>query len=246
MRVQEKERFDALCATEAGTMPEEGQIGTYGEKRLHRILKSWCCPDDSAHEQPVGRFVADILCEGRIVEIQTGSFYPLVSKLEYYLRQTEYDVTVVHPLIAQCAIYRIDRDSGELIRRRQSNKHERVEDLLPLLSPIAHLLTSPRLTVYAPLIRVEEHRYSERVRYRRRGAIEKEVFPRELLGDISLCGAESYRQFLPDVFEFTAAEYGELTRLRGRELSRGLMTLRAMGLLTREKEGNRYRYFRTP
>ena len=244
MTAAQKAAFDRLCAEALDAIPEDGRIGTYGEKRLHRILKYWSCPEDDCHEIPVGRYVADVLRAGQITEIQTGSFYPLVSKLEYYLRETNYDVTVVHPLIAECAIYRIDRDSGELIRRRQSNKHERVEDVLPLLSPIAHLLTSPRLTVYAPLIRVEEHRYSERVRYRRSGAIEKDVFPKELLGDISLRGAESYRRFLPDADEFTAAEYGALTRLKGRELSRGLMTLRALGLLTREKEGNRYRYFR--
>ena len=243
MTEQEKRRFDALCATEAGVMPEEGRIGTYGEKRLHRMLKHWCCPDTDCHEQAVGRFVADILRDGQIIEIQTGSLYPLAAKLAYYLEETEYSVTVVHPLIAECDLLRLDRDSGELLRKRRSGKHEGAGQLLAALSPISRFLDSPRLTVYAPLLRTEEHRYSERVRYRRSGAVEKEVFVRELLGDIRLCGTESYRPFLPEASEFVAAEFEKQSGLKGREAGRVLLTLCGAGVLTRRREGRRYRYF---
>ena len=59
------------CAgTAAGTGPRGG-IGTLGEKSLHAALKLYYEPDSSRHEIPVGQYVADIVNEEGIIEIQT-------------------------------------------------------------------------------------------------------------------------------------------------------------------------------
>ena len=242
------ERFAALCEEEASIV-ERGNgegIGTYGEKRLHRILKRFVCDDVHAWEVPVvGRYVADVLTEGQITEIQTGSFRPLTSKLRAYLERTDYGVTVVHPILAEKTIYRMDRESGELHYKKRSPKRGRAEDILPQLYWLGELLPDPRLTVKVLLIRADEHRFSERMRYRKEGAYESELYPRELLECVTLQGLSDYEAFLPPDSSFTAAEYGKFSKLRGRNVYSALNFFCAVGLLRREKEGNHYRYFRT-
>ena len=77
---------------------EGSNIGTYKEKRLHRILKEFYEADLSHHEIKIGNYIADVLIENEIIEIQTGSFYPMVDKLRYYLENTDYKIRVVRPL----------------------------------------------------------------------------------------------------------------------------------------------------
>ena len=94
------------------------------------------------------------------------------------------------------------------------------------------------------MLRADEMRYSERVRYRKSGAYDAELFPRELLGELVLRSAEDYRRFLPEgLSDFTAAEYASFSKLRGRKLYSALNTLCAVGVLRKEQEGKKYRYF---
>ena len=240
------ERFEALCQEEAQVV-EQGNgeaIGTYGEKRLHRILKRFVCADIHTHEVRVGRYVADVLQGNRITEIQTRSFRPLAPKLRYYLEQTDYAVTVLCPIITQKTIFRMDRESGELLSRKVSPKHGRVIDVLPELFWLGEFLENDRLQVEVVLIVAEEHRFSERRYYNREGAFESELYPQEMIDCVLLSQAEDFRAFLPDgIDSFTAAEYGKYSKLKNRKLYSALNFLCAIGLLRREKEGNHYRYF---
>lgn len=238
-----KGRFAALCQeeTQRHTL-ESGGIGTYQEKSLHRILKRLVCDDETCWEIPVGSYVADVLQGAELTEIQTGSLYPLLPKLRYYLEETSYTVTVLHPIVAKKMIYRMDKQTGELLRKRRSGAHGRVADVLPELRWISELLPSPRLRIRVILIGCEEYRYSERIRYRKEGAYEGEVFPREYLGEQSFSSPEEYRAFLPEAEAFTAAEYGAWIRMRPIPANRALQTLCALRLLQREKIGRKYVY----
>lgn len=243
------ERFARLCQEEAEIV-ERGNgegIGTYSEKRLHRILKRFVCDDVNAWEVPaVGRYVADVLTEGEITEIQTGAFHPLAKKLRAYLERTEYAVTVIHPILAEKTIFRMDKESGELLYKKRSPKKGRAENSLPQLYRIGELLPSERLTVKVLLIRADEHRFSERMRYRKEGAYDAELYPRELLGCVTLRTLADYEAFLPpEADSFTAAEYGKFSKLKGRNVYSALNFFCAVGLLRREKEGNRYRYHKS-
>ncbi len=242
------ERFEALCEEEAAIV-ERGNgeaIGTYGEKRLHRILKRFVCANVHSHEIRVGKYVADVLREEGITEIQTGSFRPLTAKLRYYLEHTDYAVTVLYPVIAEKTIFRVERESGEILRVKRSPKHGRVIDVLPELFWLGELMENDRLTVAVVLIVADEYRYSERRYYNREGAFESELYPRALRDCVLLRTREDLFAFLPEGTEsFTAVEYGKYSKLRGRDLYSALNFFRAIGLLRREKEGNHYRYFRT-
>ena len=242
----ERERFAALCEREAecadGTAGERFEL--YAEKRLHRILKDFISDDEHTQEISVGRYVADVLVDNRITEIQTKSLRPLFPKLSYYLKDTEYEITLVHPILAEKTLIRADRETGEVLSCKRSPKKGRVFDGLAELYWLSSLLPNERLSVRLLLLRADEVRYSERVRYRKTGAYDSELFPRELLDEVVLREKEDYRLFLPEgATDFTAAEYATFSKLRGRKLYSALNTLCAIGLLRKEQEGKKYRYF---
>ena len=54
-----------------GKVQGEKGIGTLAEKSVHSVLKYYFAPDETFHEQKIGRFVADIRIDGEIYEIQT-------------------------------------------------------------------------------------------------------------------------------------------------------------------------------
>lgn len=244
----EKELFDSLCAAESyrecGALAESG-IGIYNEKRLHKILKRTVCDKDDCFEVKVGRYVADVLDGDTIFEIQCASFAPLCQKLEYYLAKTEYKVCVVCPMIAKKTVIRAQRETGEILRMRVSSKKEGIWHALAKLYPIRHLLDNERLTVKIMLVEAEEYRYSEAVRYRKKGKYDSELFPTVLVDSIELCGVDDYKNFLPEELrgeEFSAADFAKLTKLKSRDAYSALNTLAEIGLLSREKQGRAVRY----
>ncbi len=219
-------------------------IGTYREKRLHRILKRLLTEDGhGAAEVAIGRYVADVLGEEGIIEIQTGDFRPLLPKLRYYLEKTDHRIRVIHPIIAEKQLIRSDRETGEVLSSRRSNRHGRAEDVLPELYRLSELLPNERISVCVLLIRAEEVRFSER-RYRcREGAYDAELYPLECVGEIVLQELTDYAAFLPPSREsFDAAEYGTWSKLKKRKLYSALNALVSMGLLERISEGRKYRY----
>ena len=69
-------------------------IGTLSEKTVHAVLKAFYEPDPEHQESPVENFVADILRDGEIIEIQTRGFNKLRRKLDTFLKY--YPVTIVY------------------------------------------------------------------------------------------------------------------------------------------------------
>lgn len=245
---KEKELFRRLCAAESyairGLSVEEG-IGIYNEKRLHRILKRVLCERESCYEAKVGRYTADVLCDGHIYEIQCAALAPLKDKLAYYLESTDYSVTVVHPIIVKRTIIRAERETGDIAYTRRSPKKEHPEDVLPLLYHLRLFIPDPRFSLLLVLVEVEEYRYSEAVRHRRTGKYDSEVFPVALVEAIELNEISDYVEFLPKELigkEFSAADYKPYTSLRGRDVYSALNTLADIGIIERIKDGRRVRY----
>ena len=237
-------RFKELCARGAQlSVPKRG-IGTYSEKRLHRILKSLIA-DESFQEVPIGDYVADVLKDGIITEVQTGGFQKYLPKLRYYLDKTEFRIRLIIPIIAEKTIIRIDEDTGEIIRKKRSPLKGNGFDGLAALYPIRQILPSDRVETELLFIAAEEHRYSERIRYRKAGAYISELFPTELMGQIRLKEEKDFLDFIPKQTEFTAKEYSDFSKKKGRELYSCLNTLCAMGLLTKRKDGKAYVFSKT-
>lgn len=71
-------------------------IGELNERSLHRALKARYAVPGSVTEQAVDGFVADVVIRDSIVEIHTGSFWPLKKKLPRLLER--FAVTLVYPV----------------------------------------------------------------------------------------------------------------------------------------------------
>lgn len=239
----DKERFERLCKRDSETPHAREGIGTLSEKRLHRVIKSYVSEDSSSYELPVGKYVADVFKDGEIYEIQTGSFQRLLPKLSYYLEQTPYSVTVIHPVIRNKRIIRIDPETGEILRSSLSPSHGSAADLLVQLFHVRDLLPNERIKIKLLLIDAEEYRYSERVKYRRTGAYDSELFPISLISESDLSWAEDFRQFLPQGTDsFCASDYSAFIKKKGRKLYSCLNLLCSVDILQREKDGRKYIY----
>lgn len=217
------------------------RIGVLGEKSLHSILKCFITTDENAYEVPIRardgdvkhRYVADICFDNKIYEIQTGGFYPLIPKLAYYLNETDYDVTVVHPIPMIRYKLWIDPESGEVKSRARSPKKGRAEDALRELFWIREMLMNPRLHVTLLFLEEEEYRYLDGWSYdKKRGSNRCERVPVALHGRVDLVSREDYLAFLmpelPD--EFTASEFGVLFGLRGKAVYSALKVFLALGI----------------
>lgn len=97
MRSFNPEQFLEICKKNA-LMPKQRQtIGTLREKTLHAVLKQYYEPFSAMHEVKIGKYIADIINEDGVLEIQTGSFTSLQKKLDCFLTVT--NVTIVCPVV---------------------------------------------------------------------------------------------------------------------------------------------------
>ena len=246
----DKKLFSELCEEDRIMRPYDGEsIGTYNEKRIHRILKRLVCSDASCYEQKIGRYVADVLNDGHVTEIQTSSFRPLGQKINFYLTETDLSVTVLHPIICQKSVIRMDKETGEIISEKRSPKHEKDTDVLCELYYLAPFLGNPRFNIKLLHITAEEYRFSERVRYRKSGSFDNDLHPVSLVGCTEISSVSDVRKIWPlEITKkpFTSADFARLTKLRARRLSMALSLLTSLGILTRERDGRQYIYSVTP
>lgn len=242
-------RFDTLCCEFEKTMAQRDSdgIGTYNEKILHKALKHAICDDQACLEVKIGAYFADVLCNGEIFEIQTGGFYPLVKKIEYFLENTEYKITVVHPLISELLLIRVDSETGEVIRKKRSPKKEMPASIIPELFYLRNIIKSERVSFLLPQISGEEYRFSERVRGRKTGAYDAVFFPRRMTALTEIRSVDDIRAVLPSEIRvakgFDSAVFAKALRLRGRRLSLALKFLCDIEILTRKKDGRKYVYY---
>lgn len=246
--------FARLLYEELSREKTRDGIGLYAEKRLHSVLKRWVCDDFAAHEQKVqgrgeksSRFVADVLTpSGEIFEIQTGKLYPLRHKIEYYIKETDHTVTLVHPLAAVKYVSWLDPETGELVKR---NKSPRPDTLLKGISELRHFLPyleSPRFSVLFPLLEIEEFRLLDGwSKNKKRGSHRYELLPLSLIDTCEIAsGTDILAQFPADLpEEFLSKDFKKATRLGGYALYDALAVFEALGGIERcGKRGNAYVY----
>ena len=258
----EKRRFKEISLSVAAEGLEGGVIGTMSEKRMHKTLKRYICPDESFHEARIqesgvarftgkesgrGGFIADVCVDGDIFEIQTGGFYPLKPKIDFYLNKTEFTVTVVHPLIAEKWTVWVDPETGETSNRRRSPKREKPTDLFPELFWLADHLKNERLRFLIPVVEAEEYKLLDGYgKDKKKRATKYERIPIGLNDEISFGGNE-IESLLPESLpkSFTSAEFTRVTGLRGRRAYYAIKLLCILGIAEKgEKKGRSYVYNR--
>lgn len=228
----------------------DGGIGTLGEKRMHAVIKNYLADRrfqeirmDAVEGSHATRFVADVFDGERIFEVQTGSFYPLRAKLDYYLKKTPYHVTLVHPVSVVKRLSWIDPVTGEISTPRKSPRRWRIQDVAGQLFWLTPYISSGRLSLRLLLCETSEYRWKNGWgKGGKRGSVRYERIPTALLDDLTYTTPEDYRaDFLPDTLpeRFTAAEYARATRICGMATYGTLGFLTALGLLCEDGKSGR-------
>lgn len=124
-------------------------IGTLNESPLHLALKQLYARPGDRFEVPLEGFVIDLVRDGELVEVQTGSFFPLRPKLERLL--DHYPMRVVHPIICE---RRIHYSNG---KSRRSPRHKGTFiNVFENLVSFPTLLTHPNFSLDVLLCREEK------------------------------------------------------------------------------------------
>ena len=237
-----RERFEKALEAVIGQAKCREGIGCLGEKLLHATLKCFYEPNTDCHEVKVAGFVADIYKDGAITEIQTGSFTPLKRKLEVFL--SEYDVTVVHPIVNTKRVIWINGE-GEFSKPVKSPKKRDIFGAFAKIVSILPYLLNGRFTLILAFLDVEEYRILH-PKYQKRRATKYETLPTAYCGETVLKTPADYAALLPTSLgdSFTSEEFSRLCKVRGRALSASLKVFLTLGVLSREKVGRGYRYHR--
>jgi hypothetical protein len=136
------------------------------EGPLHAALKAILAQPGDRLEVPIGRFVIDLVrADGELVEVQTGGFGALGTKLDALL--DEHRVRIVHPVAAQRRIIRLD-EHGEFVSVRRSPKGATAVEVFDKLVAFPSLLTHPNLTIEVLLLREDHVRAARPLISRRR------------------------------------------------------------------------------
>ncbi|HBL83309.1 MAG: hypothetical protein A2Y17_05555 [Clostridiales bacterium GWF2_38_85] len=180
-----------------GSERQQNSIGTYSEKTLHAILKHSYELDTSCHEIKFCNFVADIMNDNGITEIQTRSLNNLRRKLDAFLPETV--VTVVYPIASRKWLCWIDAETGETTKKRKSPKIGNIYDAVSELYKIKMYLGHPNFKLKLAFLEIEEYRHLNGwSKDKKRGSSRYERIPVAFTDEISFNCPDDYRLFLPD------------------------------------------------
>ncbi len=227
-------------------------IGTLGEKQMHATIKRFICPDETCHEIPLDkgerageigedgkkikkrRFVADILKDGNVYEIQTGALLPLRDKIKWILENTDYNVTVIHPIAETKWVNMLNNKSGEIEKRYRSRVKGKLNDIAPELYAIKDFINSPRFCLVILMMEAEQYMKNLAKNGRSRPKYRKyELIPVNLLRAHIFRSLEDYKVFIPDALEgeFTVKTFSSLSKIRGMDAYSTVHSLCDMRLL---------------
>ena len=244
----DEQRFYEACRITEETAKERSSIGTLGEKSLHAAVKRYFEPHEENHEVQIGDFVADIVGENRVIEIQTRNFSAMRKKLTQFLEIVP--VTVVHPIIVEKRIICIDEGTDSITSKRKSTKHGTQYDIFDELWGIKELLKNPNLTVCLLMIDATEYRFYGGEKEKRahpqrspKGQFASDRIPTKLHDEIYLECTYDYKRFLPENLPecFTIKELMQSAKISEYTAGQMMRILTHLGVC--EKVGQRGRAY---
>jgi hypothetical protein len=175
-------------------------IGLLNEKPLHASLKQWYARPGDRFEVAVDGFVIDIVRDDLLIEIQTGNFASIKSKLTKLARS--HQVRLVYPIVQEKWIVRLAIDDRGGSIRRKSPKRGRLEDLFREMVSFPQLLSNRNFSLEVLMTREEEvRRYGGTRTWRRRGWALEERRLLEVLGQRLFGAPADWRGLLPEGLE---------------------------------------------
>lgn len=243
----DKIRFDEACRTvNSGGRLLKG-IGTKGERSVHAVLKNYFEPYHDSQEQKVGGYIADIVGEDGIIEIQTGHFSSLKDKLAAFLPVSS--VTVVYPVYVKKRIITLDGETGEIKSKRMSPLKETAYEIFRELFPIAEFLTHENLRFVIMLLEAEELRIPPesigKKKNRRNRLSVYDRIPVALADEIHIDSPEDWERLIPCLHgeDYTTADLAQAAQIPRQTASMALSALQRGGVVIRTgKKGNAFTY----
>jgi hypothetical protein len=220
-------------------------IGVTNESSLHRQLKTFYAGEGGKTEIPACGYVCDCVnSSGDIIEIQTGSFAPLLKKLTRL--SVENRIKIVHPIIEEKRIALYDA-CNTLIRLRKSPKKGCKWDIFNALihAPLLPLL--PNLSIELAVVDVIEERAADGKGSWRRGGISiRDKFLRQYKRSISLGCLTDYLQFVPfnQNETFTAAALAGKTHIKLTLARKTIYALQRINVIEQTGKSGRSKLFR--
>lgn len=223
---------------------ERNGIGTLGEKTLHAVLKHYYEPYEDNHETKIGNYVADIVGENGIIEIQTRNFDKLLKKLTAFLEVA--NVTVVYPIAQTKWLYWVDTNTGEVTKKRKSPKCGKPYELFYELYWIKDILGHENLRFIVVLLELEEYRsLNGWSKDKKKGSTRVDRIPIDVLEEIELRSNEDFHALLPTTLpkEFTAKELQKATGGSPRKMHNTIQVLKQIGIVKQVgKQGRSFLY----
>ncbi len=220
-------------------------IGLLNEKPLHASLKQWYAQPGDRFEVAVEGFVIDIVRDDLLLEIQTGNFASIKSKLTNLVRS--HQIRLIYPIAQEKWIVRLAKDDGSGVTRRKSPKRGRVEDLFWEMVSFPEMLAHPNFSLEVLMIRKEEvRRYDGKRKWRRRGWVIEERRLVEVEDQRLFEGPADWRALVPEKLggSFTTRELAEAMGTRrqlAQKMAYCLRKVGVVGLIGRVGRANLYR-----
>lgn len=237
--------FEEACSQARSDALRTG-IGRLGEKTLHAALKYYYEPFADSHEAKIGGFVADIVGENGIIEIQTRAFDRLRKKLACFLEVGR--VRVVYPVARTKWLLWMNPDTGEVTAKRKSPKVGSPCEILRELYKIKDLLAHPNLSITIALLEVEEIRsLTGWSTDKKKGSTRVDRVPVGLAEEITIDCIGDYAKLISPALpaQFGTKEYMKASRLSRSGAQTALHVLHHLGVVKRVgKSGNAFLYSR--
>ncbi|NER79012.1 MAG: hypothetical protein F6K42_05415 [Leptolyngbya sp. SIO1D8] len=218
-------------------------IGLLNEKPLHASLKKWCAQPGDRFEVAVDGFVIDIVREDLLLEIQTGNFASIKSKLTHLVRS--HQIRLIYPIAQEKWIVKLAKGDGRGATRRKSPKRGCLEDLFWEMVSLPQLVLHHNFSLEVLMIKEEEvRRYEGQRRWRRRGWRIEERRLLEVVDQRMFEEPADWLAFLPEGLEsFTTRDLAEARGIR-RELAQKIAYLlrkaKLIKLIGRQERANLY------
>lgn len=215
------------------------------ESSLHAALKVQLSKPGDQIEIPVDGFVIDIRHGEQLIEIQTGNFSALKSKLLALLEK--YPVCVVHPIPSEKWIIREFDQDATSIKKRKSPKHGRVEQLFYEIVRFPHLAAHPNFSLMILLTKEEEIRNNDgRGSWRRKGWSIKDRRLLEIVKCYLFQSPNDYLCLLPENLQtpFTTRQLASRLSITYNLATKMVYCLRKMKLIERDGKIDRSFIFR--
>ena len=181
-------------------------IGVLNEQPLHAALKARYASAGAALEVDVDGFVVDVVRDGLLVEIQTGSFSTIRSKMTSLTDR--YPVRLVFPIAREKWLIKLPKNGDGKTVRRKSPKRGRVEEVFKELVSFPELLRRQAFSLEVVLIQEEEVRRYDPNRWRNRGWVTVERRLLDVVDRRLFRGPADVQALLPKGLprEFTTAD----------------------------------------